>query len=91
MFILMRGELHVVDLDHETFLSKIPEGGVFGEGTVLRHLEVSALCLCADSKCNLLCRQQADTCEQRQHLPVSAFAPAATVAVGICATSKGVD
>jgi hypothetical protein len=40
VFILIRGELHMVDMDKETFLAKIPEGGVFGEGTVLRHLEV---------------------------------------------------
>ncbi|WIA17586.1 hypothetical protein OEZ85_014411 [Tetradesmus obliquus] len=39
VFILIRGELHMVDMDKETFLAKIPEGGVFGEGTVLRHLE----------------------------------------------------
>jgi hypothetical protein len=42
VFILIRGELHMVDMDKETFLAKIPEGGVFGEGTVLRHLEVRA-------------------------------------------------
>jgi hypothetical protein len=40
VFILIRGELHMVDMDKETLLAKIPEGGVFGEGTVLRHLEV---------------------------------------------------
>ncbi len=40
MFILMRGDLHVLDLDQSTFLFKVPEGTVFGEGTVLRHLEV---------------------------------------------------
>lgn len=44
VFILMRGELHMVDMDKETFLAKIPEGGVFGEGTVLRHLEVHTAC-----------------------------------------------
>ena len=40
VFILVRGQLHVLDLDHETFLFKIPEGTVFGESTVLRHIEV---------------------------------------------------
>ena len=40
VFILMRGELHVLDIDNETFLFKIPEGTVFGEATVLQHVEV---------------------------------------------------
>lgn len=40
VFILLRGELHVLDLDQQTFLFKVPEGTVFGEGTVLRHVEV---------------------------------------------------
>lgn len=40
MFILMRGDLHAMDIDKETFLYKLPEGSVFGEGTVLRQLEV---------------------------------------------------
>jgi hypothetical protein len=40
VFILMRGELHMLDLDLETKLFRIPEGTVFGEGYVLRHLEV---------------------------------------------------
>ncbi|KAF8058454.1 esf2 [Scenedesmus sp. PABB004] len=39
VFILLRGELHVLDLDATTCLAKIPEGSVFGEGTVLRHME----------------------------------------------------
>ncbi len=47
VFILMRGELHVLDLDQETFLFAIPEGSVFGEGSVLRHLEVSITLWCA--------------------------------------------
>jgi len=41
LFILVRGELHVLDTDQETFLFKIPEGAVFGESTVLRHIEAS--------------------------------------------------
>lgn len=42
VFILMRGELQQLELDVDstTQLSKIPEGSVFGEGTVLRQLEV---------------------------------------------------
>lgn len=40
VFMLLHGELHVMDADQETFLFKIPEGTVFGEGTVLRRLEV---------------------------------------------------
>lgn len=43
MFILMRGELHAMDLDKETMLYKLPEGSVFGEGTVLRQLEVGLI------------------------------------------------
>jgi hypothetical protein len=47
VFILVRGELHVLDSDQKTMLFKIPEGTVFGEGTVLKHLEVrwDASCL----------------------------------------------
>lgn len=41
MFILMRGELHMTDLDGATCLARVPEGSVFGEATVLRHLEVA--------------------------------------------------
>lgn len=41
VFILVRGDLHVLDTDQETFLLKIPEGTVFGETTVLRHMDVS--------------------------------------------------
>lgn len=40
MFILVRGELHVLDTDQQTCLLKVPEGTVFGETTVLRHMEV---------------------------------------------------
>jgi hypothetical protein len=40
VFILMRGELLQLDADKVTRLAAIPEGSVFGEGTVLRHLEV---------------------------------------------------
>lgn len=39
----MRGELHAMDLDKETMLYKLPEGSVFGEGTVLRQLEVGVV------------------------------------------------
>lgn len=42
VFILVRGELHVLDLDQETFLFRIPEGSMFGEATVLRHMEVGS-------------------------------------------------
>lgn len=42
VFILVRGELHVVESDGSTSLFRIPEGTVFGEATVLRHLEVGA-------------------------------------------------
>ena len=41
VFILVRGELHILDMDQKTSLLKIPEGTVFGEATVLRHIEVS--------------------------------------------------
>jgi hypothetical protein len=37
---LLNGDLHVMDSDQQTFLFKIPEGTVFGEGSVLRRLEV---------------------------------------------------
>jgi hypothetical protein len=40
VFILVRGELHVLDTDQQTCLLKVPEGTVFGETTVLRHMEV---------------------------------------------------
>lgn len=40
VFILMRGELHQLDVDRETTIAKIPEGSVFGETVVLRNLEV---------------------------------------------------
>lgn len=49
MFILVRGEVHMLDADGETLLLKVPEGGVFGEGTVLRHMEVGGLCAAAPS------------------------------------------
>lgn len=60
MFILVRGELHVLDAD-QTFLATIPEGTVFGEETVLRHLEVRpwlSLCpvaLSSVAACNCTC------------------------------------
>ena len=40
MFILVRGELHVLDSDQSTCMFKVSEGTVFGEATVLRHMEV---------------------------------------------------
>lgn len=40
VFILVRGELHVLDSDGSTCIFRIGEGTVFGESTVLRHMEV---------------------------------------------------
>jgi hypothetical protein len=39
VFILIRGEISMLDSDG-TFLFKVPEGTIFGEATVLRHLQV---------------------------------------------------
>ncbi|KAF6262699.1 hypothetical protein COO60DRAFT_586187 [Scenedesmus sp. NREL 46B-D3] len=74
VFILIRGELHMVDMDKETFLAKIPEGGVFGEGTVLRHLEgfmkakriVSMWC---KTPCYMLRIAQEDMADLLEHYP----------------------
>lgn len=42
MFILVRGELHVLDNnDRSSSMFKVAEGTVFGEATVLRQMEVS--------------------------------------------------
>jgi hypothetical protein len=40
VFILLRGELVMLDLDQTTILFRISPGTVFGEGTVIRQLEV---------------------------------------------------
>ena len=42
VFVLLRGELSVLDADQQTALFRIPEGTFFGEGTVLRALEGQA-------------------------------------------------
>ncbi len=42
VYILIRGDLHMLDADQETFMFTVPQGTVFGEGTVLRHIEVSS-------------------------------------------------
>lgn len=50
VFILMRGELVQLDVDLATRLGSVAEGSVFGEGTVLRQLEVrrqaGSSCVC---------------------------------------------
>ena len=40
VYILIRGDMNVLNSDRRTFLFKIPEGTVFGEGVVLRRMEV---------------------------------------------------
>jgi hypothetical protein len=40
IFILVRGELHVMDTNQEHAVFKVPEGTVFGEASVLKHIEV---------------------------------------------------
>jgi hypothetical protein len=40
VFVLLRGELQVMDLDQTTPLYTVGEGAVFGEEVVLRHLQV---------------------------------------------------
>jgi hypothetical protein len=42
VFVLLRGDLSVLDADQQTALFRIPEGTFFGEGTVLRALEGQA-------------------------------------------------
>ncbi|GAX86342.1 hypothetical protein CEUSTIGMA_g13754.t1 [Chlamydomonas eustigma] len=39
MYILLRGEMHVLDSDRRSYLFKIPEGTVFGESGPLRKIE----------------------------------------------------
>jgi hypothetical protein len=40
VFVLLRGELQVMDLDQTTPLYSVGEGALFGEEVVLRHLQV---------------------------------------------------
>lgn len=41
-YILVRGDVHVMDVDRKTPLFKIPEGTIFGEATVIKRIDVSA-------------------------------------------------
>jgi len=40
VYILLRGEMHVLGMDRRSFLFKVPEGTVFGETVALRQMEV---------------------------------------------------
>ena len=40
LYILLRGDMHVLDTDRRSFLFKVPEGRVFGEAVALRRIEV---------------------------------------------------
>ena len=42
LYILLRGDMHVLDTDRRSFLFKVPEGRVFGEAVALRRIEVRA-------------------------------------------------
>lgn len=40
LYILVRGDLHVLKDDRQTYLFRIPEGTIFGENSVVRSMEV---------------------------------------------------
>ncbi|GBG00035.1 voltage-gated ion channel [Raphidocelis subcapitata] len=74
VFILVRGEVHVLDADGETLLLKIPEGSVFGEETVLRHMEGFPRAKRADNvwcatPCTLLRIAQEDMTDMLERYP----------------------
>ncbi|KIZ07885.1 Potassium channel AKT1 [Monoraphidium neglectum] len=74
LFILVRGELNVLDTDQESFLFKIPEGTVFGESTILRHIEGFTRAKRADNvwcatPCTMLRIAQEDMADLLDHYP----------------------
>eukprot|EP00197_Chlamydomonas_leiostraca_P011145 CAMPEP_0202859122 /NCGR_PEP_ID=MMETSP1391-20130828/1378_1 /ASSEMBLY_ACC=CAM_ASM_000867 /TAXON_ID=1034604 /ORGANISM="Chlamydomonas leiostraca, Strain SAG 11-49" /LENGTH=803 /DNA_ID=CAMNT_0049538131 /DNA_START=139 /DNA_END=2550 /DNA_ORIENTATION=+ len=44
VYILVRGDLHVMDIDRRTPLFKIPEGTIFGEAAAIRKIDGTSKC-----------------------------------------------